>query len=248
MRTRLLSIIVLASGSCLAADGFYLGANVGQLEFKENLPSVASLPVVGPPILYPVCGGTASFLFYSGAGGVGEISDDADAGLLTLGWRRGRFALELTEGPTIDFTESASRVPDETTQATCATAPPITVSMTVSGSRSVEISSNTLAALYDFDLAQRLRLQLRLQAAAWDSTVDTTFAQTVYETSDGVTFVPNVLVSESSHTETDGIDIGYGIGLAYAVSDRIDLRLNYQQQSYGDAESSGATLTATFTF
>jgi hypothetical protein len=86
-----------------------------------------------------------------------------------------------------------------------------------------------------------------VQAASWDSTSYQAFDSSVFENANGV-ITTTTLASGSSRSEADGIDLGYGIGLAYPLGERFDLRLAYQRQAYDEAVSSGLTLSATFTF
>jgi len=234
-----------------AADGLYIGANAGQLQFDEHRPTFSSLPVVPPPILYPVCGGVASFQFGSSdIGHSSSISGDADAGVWVFGWRRGNFALELSQGPDVDLAESATVLPFQTTQASCTTAPPITVSMVLDAGQWLHLNAATIAALYDLEISsvRGLRIQLRLQAAEWHSSRDWYVSSTVFETSDGVNFVGNEWGYSASSERSDGVDIGYGFGLIYALDERFDLRLAYLSQTYDAMETKGTTLTATFSF
>jgi len=249
-RATLLCIAPLTATLAGAADGFYVGVSGGSVDLSWDPPTVAAPPVVPPPILYPVCGGTAVIQYGAGLDNHADFQEGGNSGLAPLfGWRMGRFALELSLPPELEATTTEITFAGEVTQPTCTTSPAIGVAAGMISTERFSVGSTTLAALYDIDLMPKLRLQLRAQATAWELQRDSSFVSFVVEmdmTTGLFTDVP--LVTGNGSTQDDGVDMGYGIGLAVALREGFDLRLAYARQAMGDAEASGFTFGFVYGF
>lgn len=239
MRLVLASIALFTSGACVAADGFYLGATGGTLELAWDTPTAVGLPVIPPPILHSVCGGTATIQYGAGNDIRTSYEDNTESGIApVLGWRRGRFALELAFPPRAESLTVDVVVAGDVTQPTCTTTPTATVQAFTSVVERIAIEHTSLAALYEFELRPKVRLQLRAQVAAWDATREVDGANMVVEDYSGL-LVDVPLSASSGSSRDDGVDAGFGVGIAVALREGFDLRFGFSQQTFGKVDATG---------
>lgn len=210
----------------------YGGLTVGNAALDETGQyGYQGLGFGAPTLDHDICGDAAT-ISIGAEPTVLRMDGSANTYRYFLGWRWDQVALEVGRY-NVARIESSAVVPGySVTQPTC-TSGSFTVSADGVKLETLEFRGWMLTPVFIHPLSAGWDLEVRATVASWTRDARSEWQVVVTEYDTGVAYASGPIAAEYARIDTEGFDVGFGVGVAWRATDTVRVRALVEDQVFG---------------